>query len=240
VIGTAKTSYLFQPSLQFEARNYGALISLPLAAIFLASDGCRAALLPWTRPAVVATLACLAVGQCGWHAIGLRYWAEFLDSFGEILAGHCGMVSLSEAEAAGLKPISWTWTYPSLSIVLSPNGHVASMIVPPRDVKWQPFDPANHNELPQSRRFDLSAYRDTLVPDGRTPRCPRRPQDPRREHLFYHCIGYCHDDKHRDRHDPQWQLPRWRGGDPLRAARSMSQTTHPRRRALRHFCRSPR
>ena len=72
---------------------------------------------------------------------------------------------MSEAEMAGLKPMSWPWTYPSLSIVLSPNGHVASMIVPPTDVKWQPFDPANRSELPQSRRFDMSIYRDTLVPD---------------------------------------------------------------------------
>jgi hypothetical protein len=169
VTGTAKTSYLFQPSLQAEARNYGAFISLPLAAIFLASHGRRAALLPWMRGAVVATLACLALGQFGWHAIGLRYWAQFLDRFGEILASHHGMVSLSEAEGAGLKPMSSTWTYPSLSILLSQNGRVASMIVPPKDVKWQPFDPANRNELPQSRRFDLSTYRETLVPDSGDP-----------------------------------------------------------------------
>jgi hypothetical protein len=77
---------------------------------------------------------------------------------------------VSEAQVAGLKPMSATWTYPSLSILLSPNGRVASMIVPPRNVRWQPFDPANPSELPQSRRFDLSIYRDTLVPDGQTPR----------------------------------------------------------------------
>jgi hypothetical protein len=165
VAGTAETSYLFQPSLQFEARNYGAFISLPLAAIFLAYKGRAAALAPWTWPAGVATLACLAVSQFGWHAIGLSYWAKFLDKFGEIVASHRGVVSMSEAEMAGLKPMSWPWTYPSLSIVLSPNGHVASMIVPPTDVKWQPFDPANRSELPQSRRFDMSIYRDTLVPD---------------------------------------------------------------------------
>jgi hypothetical protein len=170
VIGTAETSYLFQPSLQFEARNYGAFISLPLAAIFLAYQGRAAALLPWTRPAVLATLACLALGQFGWHAIGLGYWAEFLDKFGEILASHRGMVGVREAEAAGLKPMSWPFTYPSLSIVLSPNGHVASMIVPPKDVKWQRFDSANPRELPQSRWFDMSIYRETLVPDSGTPR----------------------------------------------------------------------
>jgi hypothetical protein len=170
VIGTAKTSFLFQPSLQAEARYYGGFISLPLAAIFLATHRRRAALVPWTRPAIVATLACLALGQFGWHAVGLRYWAEFLDRFGEILASHHGMVSLSEAEGAGLKPMSWTWTYPSLSIVLSPNGQVASMIIPPRDVRWQPFDPTDPRRLPQSRWFDTNIYRDTLVSDGHTPR----------------------------------------------------------------------
>jgi hypothetical protein len=170
VVGTTQSSYLFQPSLQFAARDYGAFISLPLAAIFLTYQDRAAALLPWTRGAVVATLACLALGQFGWHAIGLRHWSEFLDKFGEILATHRGMVSVREAEAAGLKPMSWPFTYPSLSIVLSPNGHVASMIVPPRDVKWQRFDPANPRELPQSRWFDMSIYRETLVPDSGAPR----------------------------------------------------------------------
>jgi hypothetical protein len=71
VIGTAEISYLFQPSLQAEARNYGAFISLPLAGVFLAYHGRRATLVPWTRPPVVATLACLALGQFGWHAVGI-------------------------------------------------------------------------------------------------------------------------------------------------------------------------
>jgi hypothetical protein len=163
VLGTTQTSYLFQPTLQAAARNYGAFISLPLAVIFLACHSRAEVLVSWTRPAVAATLACLALGQFGWHAVGLGYWAEFIDKFGEILVSHRGMVSVSEAQMAGLKPMSWTWTYPSLSIVLSPNGQVTSMIVPPKDVKWQPFDPANPNELPQSRRFDLSAYRETLA-----------------------------------------------------------------------------
>jgi hypothetical protein len=172
VVGTTQTTYLFQPSLQFEARNYGAFISLPLAVLFLACHGRAETLAPWMRRPVVATLACLALGQFGWHALGLGYWAEFLDKFGEILASHRGMVSVSEAEAAGLKPMSWSWTYPSLSIVLSPNGHVASMIVPPKDLGWQPFDPANRRELPQSRQFDMSIYREMLepVPDSSTPR----------------------------------------------------------------------
>jgi hypothetical protein len=171
VVGTMRTTYLFQPPLQFEARNYGAFISLPLAAILLTYQGRSAAtMLPWTQPAVLATLVCLALGQFGWHAVGLRYWAGFLDRFGDILASHRGMVTMSEAESAGLKPMSWPWTYPSLSIVLSPDGHVASMIVPPRDGGWQPFDPANRRELPQSPRFDVSIYRETLVPDSGAPR----------------------------------------------------------------------
>jgi hypothetical protein len=170
VVGTTETTYLFQPSLQFEARNYGAFISLPLAALFFSCHGRAEALVPWMRCPVVATLACLALGQFGWHAIGLGYWAEFRDKFGEILASHRGMVSVSEAEAAGLKPMSWPWTYPSLSIVLSPNGHVASMIVPSQDGEFQPFDPANPRELPQSRRFDTSVYRHALVPDSGAPR----------------------------------------------------------------------
>jgi hypothetical protein len=168
-VGTTQTPYFFQPSLQFEARNYGAFISLPLAVIFLTYQGRAAALLPWRRRAIVATLACLAFGQFGWHAISLGYWTEFLAKFGEVLASHRGMVSVREAEAAGLKSMSWPFTYPSLSIVLSPNGHVASMIVPPRDVKWQRFDPADPSDLPQSRWFDMSLYRETLMPDSGGP-----------------------------------------------------------------------
>jgi hypothetical protein len=163
---TTQRLYFFQPALQFEARNYSAFLSLPLAALF-----CAGLLRPrlrafWAQTPLVAVLAVLALGQLGWHLVGLQYWASFLDEFAEVLDAHRGPVALSEAEADGLEPLSWPWTYPSLSIDLAPDGKVAAMILPPADVGWQPFDPTDPAAVPRSRFFDTGPYRQTLLSGG--------------------------------------------------------------------------
>ena len=94
----------------------------------------------------------------------------FLDKFGAVLAAHRGPVALAEAQAEGLAPLSWPWTYPALSIDLAPDGKVAAMIVPPPDGSWQPFDPTDPAAVPRSRLFDTSVYRQVLLSEE--PRLP--------------------------------------------------------------------
>ncbi len=170
VVMTTRRPYFFQPSLQFEARNYAAFLSVPLAGLFFAAMMRSRLRSFWTQTPLVAVLAILAAGQLGWHLAGLQYWASFLDKFGAVLAAHRGPVALAEAEAEGLAPLSWPWTYPALSIDLAPDGKVAAMIVPPPDGSWQPFDPTDPAAVPRSRLFDTSVYRQVLLSEG--PRLP--------------------------------------------------------------------
>jgi hypothetical protein len=162
VAATTMTAYFFAPHLQFYARNYSAVLSLPLAGILLAYGARPKTRFLATRPTIVALLTCLALGQFGWHVVALGRWTDFLDHFRSVLTSHRGIVTLREAEESGLRPIAFLWAYPSLSIVLSPGGKVASMISPSEYGRYRPFDPANPQALPRSKLFDTSSYRDAL------------------------------------------------------------------------------
>lgn len=170
VAGTAISEDLFAPALQFQARGYGAILSLPLSALFLLSVRSPAWIMLWTRPAVVAIVVVLALGQLGWQALGTWYWSRYIEDFRAVLRTHRGLVSWPEA-VESLPPdgarllwrLSWYWTNPSLSIVLSPDGKVGAVVDNPVPVRWQPFDPAVPGELPASPLIDTSLYRAALA-----------------------------------------------------------------------------
>ncbi|HXP77901.1 MAG TPA: hypothetical protein VN823_27445 [Stellaceae bacterium] len=170
VAGTAISEGFFAPALQFQARGYGAVLSLPLSALFLLSLRNPAWATLWTRPAVVSIVLVLALGQLGWQALGTWYWSRYIEDFRAVLSTHRGLVSWPEA-VAGLPPdrarllwrLSWYWTNPSLSIVLSPDGKVAALVDNPVPVRWQPFDPADPDELPAGPLIDTGLYRAALA-----------------------------------------------------------------------------
>ena len=168
VVGTLYFDRLFCPSMQFAARNHPAFVSVPLAVLALAS-------LRWPRLQAVwdtvpnrMILLFLAMGTLGWNIVATAYWADFVTTYRDQLARHQGLVryedvvmSLPQDQRKRFDKMTWSWTNPSLSILLSPGGKVSTLISIPSKYAagWQPFDPANPDSLPKSDWFDTSNYR---------------------------------------------------------------------------------
>ena len=58
-----------------------------------------------------------------------------------------------------------------MSIVLAPRGKVTAIVDNPVPVSWQPFDPADPNDLPAGPSIDTSAYRAALA-EAKKPASP--------------------------------------------------------------------
>jgi hypothetical protein len=173
-VGPLLSDLLFWPALQFAARYYCAFLSLPLGGAFLICAVRPHFCAIWAKPPVLAVMVVLAVGQFGWQATGTYEWSRLIDGWRTVLSSHRGIIPWQEARralrpllpATGNDPVAkWAvfgWTFPSLSILLAPNGKVASIIAAPSNVGWQPFDPGEPAQLPRSPLLDFSAYRKAL------------------------------------------------------------------------------
>ena len=173
-LGPLWCDFLFWPTLQFEARYYNAFLSVPLAAGFMLSNQRPAWCALWAKMPLLSLLLLLAAGQFGWQVNGTYSWSRWLDAWQTVLRGHRGLVPWSAAQpelAVGLPPtaddptekwVAFGWAFPSLSLLLAPDGKVQALIGAP-SVPWQPFDPADPATLPRSPLLDTSAYRAALA-----------------------------------------------------------------------------
>jgi hypothetical protein len=168
VVATLYFNRFFCPSMQFAARNHPAFVSVPLAVLALAS-------LRWPRLQAVwdtvpnrMILLFLAMGTLGWNIVATAYWADFVTTYRDQLARHQGLVryedvvmSLPQDQRNRFDKMIWSWTNPTLSILLSPRGKVSTLISIPSKYAagWQPFDPAYPDSLPKCDWFDTSNYR---------------------------------------------------------------------------------
>jgi hypothetical protein len=170
VAGTLWHGVLFSPRAQFDARSWGAVVSLPLGVLCLGSllePGWRAI---WERRSTVALVSMLAAAQLGWQTIATDFWSSYVRDFRAVLARHEGLVPWKDAlldlppeERWVLRRMVWDWTNPSLSFVLSPHGRVVSVIGSEGADPWHPFDPADPGDLPAGARFDTTPYRAALL-----------------------------------------------------------------------------
>jgi hypothetical protein len=158
------------PAMQFSARNHSALISFPLALCAILLTLYPSATLSWKNIKIISVTSILAVTVLLWHVVATHRWAVYLADFRSIQSVGRGLVSWKEAceslpdgNSSNFKNMSFPWTNPSLSILLSPQGRVTTVIAnPDRRGAWVPFDPTDLQALPRSRFFDLGPYRATL------------------------------------------------------------------------------
>ena len=114
---------------------------------------------------IIVTALCLA--QSAYDVVATQRWNAYIAAVEQRLAASTGLVawesimgSVDERDSREWRLMIWTWTMPSLSIVLSRDGRVASMILNPADASgWQPFDPSRSKSLPIVRGV---AYGDAL------------------------------------------------------------------------------
>jgi len=169
VVSAALTDFMFSPASQFHARSNGLLLSLPLGVLFLMALLRPALCGLWERSWAIGVVAALALGQLVLQGIATHYWSEFVTNFEAVLASHRGLVAWSDAlaslpaeNAKALQRMSWPWTNPTLSLLLAPGGKVTT-IIDVSEHRWEPFDPAKPDELPQSRLIDTAPYRAALA-----------------------------------------------------------------------------
>ena len=159
------------PGMQFSARNYSAIISFPLALwAILSAQYPKVPIYPRINRQAISVISILTVTVLLWHVVATHSWSVYLRDFRSILADNRGLVSWSEAceslpdsRRNNFKNMSWSWTNPSLSYLLSPQGRIKTIIAnPDRGGAWVPFDPNNLQDLPRSRFFDSGPYRETI------------------------------------------------------------------------------
>jgi len=102
-------------------------------------------------------VAMLAVGQLAFQVLATAQWNGFRTVFSQELRRHRGptpfatTVLAKEREGMQLiRPMTWAWTQPTLSIVWAPDQMVQTLILNPpiEAAHWQPFDPVRVEELP--------------------------------------------------------------------------------------------
>ena len=171
VAGTIYFDHLFCPSMQFAARNHPAFVSVPLAVLALASLRWPRLQAVWNTVPNRSIIFFLAMGALGWNVVATAYWGDYVTTYRDLLARHHGLVryedvvmSLPQDQRNRFDKMTWSWTNPTLSILLSPGGKVSTLISIPSKYAagWQPFDPANPDSLPKSDWFDTSNYRRAL------------------------------------------------------------------------------
>ena len=114
---------------------------------------------------VWVTVMILIFGQVSWHFLATSQWAGFRKVFKQELSRYQGLVpferTLLSNAAVGhqlLRPMTWAWTTPTLSILWSEKGEVSTLIANYGFNRggWQPFDPAQKEDLPKVESFGFS------------------------------------------------------------------------------------
>jgi hypothetical protein len=165
VYASCRIDGLMAPVMQFKARNLSAILSFPLALVALSSLRWARLNVIWRRTPNLTILCWLAAGTTGWHLLSIVDWHRYILTFQNALVQHRGLVTweetfghLPEAQRNMVDRMGWGWAYPSMSIVLSPDGVVSTIIANPARNQWQPFDPSDPQALPGGRIFDFRPY----------------------------------------------------------------------------------
>jgi hypothetical protein len=89
---------------------------------------------------------------------GTDVWRDFLQKVQVVAASQDDGFVPASVHGLDQHPASWSWTFPSLSIVLAAP-HVASILENSKDIKWQPFDPKAQLPLPAFAGYGRSLAR---------------------------------------------------------------------------------
>ncbi|MCF8055240.1 MAG: hypothetical protein K9K37_01200 [Desulfocapsa sp.] len=146
---------------QFAARANSTLVSFPLSLLVLVTIWKPALILFWINRNIFTLVALFAAGVLLMHAVGIYQWSRYIRTFDSLVNNRVGIVSqielknlLSKQSYLNFKKMSWSWTLPTISFLLSDNREVKSIVLSPKG-GWQPFDPCNIRSLPKTDLFDI-------------------------------------------------------------------------------------
>jgi hypothetical protein len=157
---------MLSPWLQFSARDFGALCVPLLVLIGLTSRSSPRVRDHLRSRFTLVMIVLLAVGQVGWHVTASLQWHRYVSVFRDTLDENCGLVGFEEAVQGYPKQVQddvWKmtcqWTNPTMSLLLSRDGEVKTIVANPEHGGWEPFDPRLPGWYANDRYFDLTTYR---------------------------------------------------------------------------------
>jgi hypothetical protein len=169
--------WLIVPTTQWAARNNGALMSLPLAALLLFARVHKPVAAAITGTPTRGVIAILGLAVSVWHVAATEQWSAFLAHFSNVLQSHHGIVawdsvigppSLRQAKLAA--KMWWDWTNPDLSLLALPRSCVNSVVANPTwYVGWDPYTLSNLATMPA---IPGVTYTYLLPPDQQQAACP--------------------------------------------------------------------
>jgi hypothetical protein len=155
----------FSPYPQFMARNQALFVGSILAAAAVITFEKKIPPRMWLTPATLVVIAALACAQFSWDLAATHHWRAYMTDVRDRLAASDGLISWERAFGSGdagkneiWRAMGFGWTMPSLSLILQAGSPVHSLIAAPEGTRWQPFDPANLNDLPRIRGVDYTLY----------------------------------------------------------------------------------
>jgi hypothetical protein len=160
------------PAAQYEARYLDLLVPVMLLPAALVA-AYRPAWLAPARDYLVRLSAGLLLVQSLWHIGATWQWQGYVGLWRGLLASHSGPFVLADTPfarpAVGGQALrfDWTWANPSLSLALSTDGRVRSIILCENqdDNYFAPFAPLNPRGLPDLSRYgiDYTSYQAALA-----------------------------------------------------------------------------
>ncbi len=165
---------LMRPDLHYHARAFMTymLPFLSVVAYLVMRNIVTVPDFAWRK--VWVLVAFLALSQITWHVFATSQWNGFRQIFKGELAAHNGFVRAEDTmlvkDNVGIqliRPLTWPWTNPTLSILWSKDQDVSTIIsISSIDwpFDWQPFNPSVVSELPRVEGFgfSLEKYRQGL------------------------------------------------------------------------------
>ncbi len=157
------------PVAQHEARFLDVVVPLLLLPVALILAW-RPAWMEIQRAHLAAMSAAFLLVQSVWQIGTTWQWHGYVGIWRGLLAARAGPIWLADTplaqNALGGQALrfDWFWANPCLSIALSSEGRVRSIIMNRRPPFWQPFDPLDSQQLPDLRRYgiDFTSYVTTL------------------------------------------------------------------------------
>lgn len=157
----------FAPNLQFNARTWMAVVPALLVMPLVGVLSGRLRVPERARPMMTAVVAAVAFAQITWQIGSTLQWHGYLDLFRSTLAQESGLVTWEQSGLARrtvgrqtVANLAWPWTTPAMSIVLAPRGQVTTIIANAGRPRWQPFDPAQPDQLPRIPGISYQRYLD--------------------------------------------------------------------------------
>ena len=171
--------WLIAPFSQFAARHNGALMSLPLAVLFLFARRHAPLATAVNGRSARRIVVVLGLTASLWHVAATGQWSAFLTHFSNVLQSRGGIIAWDtvvappgsrQAELA--RKMDWGWTNPDLSLVALPRSCVNSVIANPTGrIRWEPHTLSNLATMPA---IPGVTYTYLLPLDEQRAACPAR------------------------------------------------------------------